>query len=171
METTTTVVRRSPSPDLRAVRFEDVPEILRLVERAVAVGCRAHYDAAQRAAVHASYAAVLFVEALGPFETIAAELAGRLVGFAQLDPSNGRLRALFVDADCQGLGVGRVLLADVEARARHHGRARLHGAMSLNAVAFYAAAGFVACGGPERLTSTGDGVSVPIVRMEKRLRD
>jgi putative acetyltransferase len=142
---------------------------LRLVERAVAVGCRAHYDAAQRAAVHASYAAVLFVEMLAPFESIAAELAGRLVGFAQLDSSNGRLRALFVDADCQGLGVGRVLLADVEGRARRHGRARVHGAMSLNAVSFYARAGFEACGGPEPLTSMGEGVSVPIVRMEKRL--
>ena len=52
-------------------------------------------------------------------------------------------------------------------RATERGRARIHGAMSLNAVAFYARAGFRALGGEERLASTG--VSVPIVRMEKRL--
>ena len=39
--------------------------------------------------------------------------------------------------------------------------------MALNAVPFYARAGFRACGGPERLSSTG--VLVPIVRMEKLL--
>lgn len=158
---------------LRAVRFEEVPDVLRLVGRSVAFGCRAHYTAEQRAAVFATYARVLFVEALGPFESVVAELDGKVVGFAQLDPSNGRLRALFVDATCQRRGVGRALLAEIEARAARHGCARLHGAMSLNAASFYAAAGFRACDGAETLSATAiDGsvpVNVPIIRMEKRL--
>lgn len=168
MKTSTAMVKRAPALKLRAARFEDVSEILRVVGRAVAYGCRDHYDAAQKAAVYAAYAGALFVDALGPFETLAGELAGRIVGFAQLDPSSGRLRALFVDADVQGRGVGRALLAEVEARATARGCARLHGAMSLNAVPFYARAGFRACGDQERLTSSG--VAIPIVRMEKPLR-
>jgi putative acetyltransferase len=170
--TSTAIIRRAPALEIRTVRFEDVSEILRVVGRAVAFGCREHYDAQQRAAVYEAYASALFVDALGPFETVTSELAGRIVAFAQLDPSDGRLRALFVDADCQRSGVGRALLAEVEARAVRRGCARLHGAMSLNAVPFYERAGFRSYGGAEHLMTTGVGlgVGVPIVRMEKRLR-
>jgi putative acetyltransferase len=170
--TSTAIVRRTPDLAIRTMRFEDVAEILRVVSRAVAADCREHYDTQQRAAVYEAYATALFVDALGPFENVAAELDGRIVAFAQLDPADGRLRALFVDADCQRRGVGRALLADVEARAIERGRARLHGAMSLNAVPFYERAGFRAGGAAVPLMTTGAGlaVGVPIVRMEKRLR-
>jgi putative acetyltransferase len=151
----------------RGIRFEDVPEVLRLVRRAVEHGCRYHYDRPQREAVFASYAGNLFAEALGPFDTRVAEDGGRLVGFAQLDPADGRLRALFVDAGHQRSGIGRALLAAVEARARRRGARRLHGAMSLNAVSFYLRAGFTRVGGPERLRSAS--VSIPIQRMQKAL--
>jgi putative acetyltransferase len=165
--TSKALARRSTRLRIRSVRFEDVSEILRLVQRAVAFGCRDHYGPEQRAAVCAGYSCSLFVDALGPYETLVATLEGRIVAFAQLDPSSGRLRALFVDDACQGRGVGRALLADVEARAARRGCARLHGAMSLNAVPFYARAGFRACAAPERLATLG--VAVPIVRMEKGL--
>jgi len=155
------------SIEVSAVRFEDVPEILRLVARSIAFACREHYDQAQRAAVYATYAGAMFVEWRGPFESLVQRIDGRIVGFAQLDPAGGRLRALFVDADWQGRGVGRALLADVEARAVQRGCARLHGAMSLNAVLFYARCGFRTCGDAEPLGS--NRVAVPIVRMEKRL--
>ncbi len=153
---------------MRAIRFEDVPEVLRLVRRAVDHGCRDHYDQRQRDAVHASYARNLFVEAQGPFETVAATWQGRVVGIAQFDPADDRLRALFVDAGHQQRGVGRALLAEIDQRATRRGKVRLHGAMSLNAVSFYLHAGFRPIGGPERLTSTG--ILVPVVRMEKELR-
>jgi putative acetyltransferase len=168
METVPALATRSPKPVLRTLRFEDVPEILRLVARAVAFGCREHYDASQRAAVYSAYASTLFVESLGSFESVVAELDGCPAGFAQLDPAGGRLRALFVDADLQGRGLGRALLDEIEARAARRGCSRVHGAMSLNAAPFYARAGFRPLGGEERLMSTG--VVVPIVRMEKRLR-
>ena len=157
----------TPSFEVGEVRFEDVPEILRLVAGAIAVGCREHYDPVQRAAVYASYARVMFVEWGAPFESVVSRSGGRIVGFAQLDPAGGRLRALFVDAAVQGRGVGRALLTDVEARAPRHGCARRPGAMSLNAVPFYERCGFRACGAAEPLASSG--VHVPIVRMEKRL--
>jgi GNAT superfamily N-acetyltransferase len=164
----TAMVKRSPSLEMRLVRFEDVPEILRLVQRAVAHGCRDHYDPSQMAAVYASYAQTLFADARGPIENVAAEQEGRIIAFAQLDPASARLRALFVDAALQRRGVGRVLLAEIEARALRNGCTRLHGAMSLNAIPFYTQVGFRPCGRVENLTATG--VPVPIVRMEKHLR-
>jgi GNAT superfamily N-acetyltransferase len=153
---------------LRSMRFEEVSDVLRLVRRAVEHGCRRHYDARQRAAVWAAYAGALFVETRGPFETVVAESQGRVVAVAQLDPSDGRLRALFVDGDRQQRGVGGALLAEVEARVRRGGAARLHGAMALNAVSFYLRAGFRPCGGPPRLLSAS--VIVPVQQMEKDLR-
>src|SRR5262249_52965017 len=95
---------RAGAPALggRAARFEDVPELLRLIERAVEQGCREHYDQAQRRAVVVGYASTMFVDALGPLETVAAEIDGRLVAMGQLDLEGGGLRALFVDSATQG---------------------------------------------------------------------
>jgi N-acetylglutamate synthase-like GNAT family acetyltransferase len=151
---------------MRAARFEDVPAILRLIHRAVDRGCAGDYDRAQRRAVFLSYGQHLFIEALERFDLIAAERAGCLVGAAQLDPADGRLRALFVDGAWQGRGIGAALVAEVEARAVRHGLRRLHGAMSLNAVPFYARQGFLPCAGPTQLTGR---IFVPVVPMEKPL--
>lgn len=159
--------RLSSACEIRALRFDEVAQVLRLIQRAIAGGCRDHYSPLQRTAVFANYAHTLFMESLGPFESLAAEDQGRLVAFAQFDPASSRLRALFVDAAMQQRGVGRVLLADVEARALRHGCARLQGAMSLNAIPFYTRAGFYPSGGTEHLMA--GGVSIPIVRMEKHL--
>jgi GNAT superfamily N-acetyltransferase len=150
----------------RRALFEDVPEILRVIARGIDAGCRGHYDPLQRRAVFMTYGTHLFIEALGPFDLLVAELDGRIVGAAQLDPANGRLRALFVDGPMQGGGLGLALLADVESRARRQGVARLHGAMALNAVPFYERAGFHPIAGPGRLAGP---VLVPVLPMEKRL--
>jgi putative acetyltransferase len=157
----------TPSLSLRRVRFEDVPPVLQLIEGAIEQGCRHHYDREQRRAVYLGYATNLFVDALRPFLTLVAELDGRPAAFAQLDVDTGVLRALFVDAAIQGRGLGRALLAAVEARARAAGCARIRGAMSLNAVPFYARAGFEPADGPARLY--GGGVRVPVTWMEKSL--
>jgi putative acetyltransferase len=164
---------RTDAPDastlsVRPVRFDEVSELLRLIEGAIAHGCRNHYDRAQRRAVFLVYASNLFVDVVGPFQTVAAEIGGQLAAVAQVDVAAGALRALFVDAAAQGQGVGRAMLAAVEARARAAGCARLRGAMSRNAVPFYARAGFLPCGGPARLFSAG--LRVPVTWMEKSLR-
>jgi putative acetyltransferase len=158
----------APNLSVRSARFEDVSAMLLLIEGAIEHGCRDHYDGAQRRAVYLGYASHLFVEAPGPFVALVAELRGQLAGVAQVDVASGALRALFVDQTIQGQGLGRALLAAVEARARAAGCPRLRGAMSLNAVGFYARAGFHPCAGPERLF--GAGVRVPVAWMEKSLR-
>jgi GNAT superfamily N-acetyltransferase len=151
---------------VRAARFEDVSPILRLIDGAIERGCDDCYDRVQRRAVYLGYASNLFVDAVGPFQTLVAEIGGRLAAVAQLDVAAGVFRALFVDAADQGQGVGRALLAAVEARARAAGYARLRGAMSLNAVSFYAGAGYRPADGPARLLSAG--VRVPVTSRGRR---
>ena len=152
---------------LRRARFEDVSALLRLIEEAVEHGCREHYGPAQRRAVFLTYAESLFVDVIQPFDTILAERKDRILGVAQLDPTAGRLRALFVASALQGRGLGRVLLTAVERLARAHRLRAIEGAMSLNAVGFYRRAGFESRRGPEQLVRAG--VVVPIINMQKAL--
>jgi len=159
-------VSSTPLIHVRTARFEDVAEILRLIARAIEHGCRRHYSARERRAVYASYARCAFVDVMAPYETFVAESdSGGLTAFAQLDPSTGGLRALFVDDEAQGRGIGRGLLAHVMARAAAHGCRRVHGAMALNAVPFYERAGFRPCAGSPHLPVAG--VLVAVTRMER----
>jgi GNAT superfamily N-acetyltransferase len=155
------------STSIRFARFEDVSGILRLIERALEHGCRDVYDQRQRRSVYVGYASSLFIEALGPFETLVAEIGGRLVGATQVDPRKGLLRALFVDAGFQRQGVGHALLGAIESRTRAARCERIYGAMSLNAIEFYRRAGFRARGGPEGLR--GAATWVPVQWMDKLL--
>ena len=109
---------------VRAARFEDVAAILGLIEGAIDHGCRDHYGPAQRRAVYLVYASNLFADAVGPFQTLVAEIGGQLAGVAQLDVDAGALRALFVDAATPRAGRGAALLAAEEtAPARPGARA------------------------------------------------
>ena len=153
--------------DVRRAEFVEVASLLRLVSRAVEQGCAQHYRPAQRRAVYLSYAQTLFVDVLGPAETFVAEIKGSPVGMAQLQPATGRLSALFIDGVGQSRGLGRALLAWVEARAQQMRLRRIHGAMSLNAVPFYTRAGYRPCAGRRELVHLG--VIVPVLPMEKYL--
>ena len=161
-------LKRTSALELRSIRFEEVDAILGLIQRAIERGCREHYNPAQRRAVFLTYAQGLFAEVPGPFVSIVAVQMEAPVGFGQLNPSAGRLRALFVEGNRQAAGIGSLLLSEIEHHARRRGGRHLTGAMSLNAVPFYARAGFRPCGGPQRLSSAG--VAVPVVRMEKLFR-
>jgi putative acetyltransferase len=149
---------------VRRAHFEDGPALLRLIERAVERGCANHYRPAQRRAVFLSYAQSLFVDLLGPAETVVGERDGRIVAVAQLAPAMSRLSALFVDASEQGQGHGQALLEWVKRRALQHGLSHLVGAMSLNAVGFYARAGFRPATGRRHLVHLG--IIVPVLPME-----
>jgi GNAT superfamily N-acetyltransferase len=152
---------------IRRAAFTDAGAALRLIQGAIEHGCREHYDPEQRQAIFLSYAERLFVEMVAPLDTIVAERAGELLGFAQLDPAAGRVRAVFVAAREQGRGVGRALLECLEQLARERRIPVLRGAMSLNAVPFYRAAGFAPARGARRLQLLD--VEVPVLPMAKQL--
>ena len=98
---------------------------------------------------------------------IVAQIPGMLLGYAVLDAETGEVDAVFVDPAAHGQGVGRALLAALEAMARERDVEKLFLSASLNAVAFYERAGFRAL--RERLYPHRSGIMIRAVLMEKRL--
>lgn len=91
----------------------------------------------------------------------------RVAGFAALKASSAVVDAVFVAPGDGGRGLGRWLLADLEAAAREMGLQTLSLSASLNAVPFYRAAGYETVSEGTYTTSTG--VEIACVRMKKSL--
>lgn len=94
-----------------------------------------------------------------------AEQGGRPVGFAELEP-DGHIDRLYVAADCQRQGIGRLLLSAVIAEARRAGLPRLFTEASITARPFFEHHGFVVLA-PQLVTCRG--VEFENYRMECRL--
>jgi putative acetyltransferase len=94
-------------------------------------------------------------------------LGETVVGFSELDLVKGELCGMFVAPAHARQGIGRALLAAVEARAVRQGVGRLDLKATLNAVDFYRALGFVL---DEMSTfELRSGVTVPCAVMHKDL--
>lgn len=81
-------------------------------------------------------------ELLAKRDVIVALLSARVVGTASLD--GDVVRTVFVAPDLQSRGVGRMLMHELERRARARGVAVLSVPSSITAERFYARLGFVA---------------------------
>lgn len=154
-------------PSQRPATEADLAVLWALRTRAVRISCASHYppeviDTWSAAAPPATMP--LLVRAGGG---IVAEDAGRLLGYAVLDAETGEVDAVFVDPGAHGQGIGRALLAALEAMARAQDLDRLFLSASLNAVPFYERAGFRAL--RERLVPHRSGIAIQALQMEKRL--
>jgi GNAT superfamily N-acetyltransferase len=86
------------------------------------------------------------------------------VGIASLD--GDRVRNVFVDVDMHRQGIGRLLMAHLEAYARENNVTRIYLHAALSAQAFYRALGYETV---ERIERELDGVPIPDIKMEKDL--
>jgi len=99
--------------------------------------------------------------------TVAVADDGTIVGFCIALPEQALLRALYVHPACNGQGVGRELLRDMEARCRALGIKLLELNASHNAEAFYRRSGYQP---QDAVTQPLNGtVSMTATRMVKRL--
>jgi putative acetyltransferase len=154
-------------PSQRPATEADLAPLWSLRTRAVRIGCASHYapDVIETWCAAPPPATMpLLLRAGGG---IVAEEAGRMLGYAVLDAETGEVDAVFVDPAAHGQGIGRMLLAALEAMAREQDVEKLFLSASLNAVAFYERAGFRML--RERLTPHRSGIAIRAVLMEKRL--
>ncbi len=73
--------------------------------------------------------------------TYVAELDGKIVGFAQLEP-NGHIDCFYCHKDFQGMGVGGKLLDTLQTQAEKLGITRLFAEVSITAKTFFKSRGF-----------------------------
>lgn len=152
---------------LRQATDDDRPGICTVHVRAIRETCSRSYSPEQ-VSVWAdllspdSYSGVLKERVL-----VVATDEGAVVGFGQLNPNTGEVDAVYVLPDRQGEGIGRLLLVDLEARARARGIRMLELSATLNAVPFYAQAGYTRRHVAVHRLPTG--VELECVRMDKKL--
>lgn len=152
---------------LRRATTDDLAALWQLRTRAVERGCAGHYTPEVLAAWLASPAPVSLQRHIEHGGGLVALEDDAIVGYAVLDGFSGEVDAVFVDPGLHGRGIGRVLLAALEANARMAGLERLFLSASLNALPFYQANGFVAV--REELFAHRSGIGIPSVFMEKAL--
>lgn len=153
---------------IRRATVEDESAILEVHRRAVQAIDRRFYTETQIASwggrLNPAEEAAL-EEILGCSDLLVAVRAGRVVGFAQLVPAGGEVRAVYVDPEVGGRGVGSALLDRLEGIAVERGLEDLELRASLNAVPFYRARGWTAT--EETTHRLVDGTEIPCVRMRK----
>ena len=153
--------------ELRPASCADLGALWETRTRAVAHSCAAHYTGAVLNAWLTAAMPDSLRELVSKGGAIAAEEAGRMLGYAVLDADSGEVTAVFVEPAAQGRGIGSMLLDAVQDAARAAGVKRLFLSASLNGVPFYGRAGFVAL--REELYPHRSGVGIPSVYMEKCL--
>jgi putative acetyltransferase len=127
---------------LRLYRPDDAPALLALFRDTIRRVNSRDYSPAQIAAWASDDIDTVrwFGRFAGRFVPVAEE-DGRLFGFAELE-SSGHIDRVYVSADHQRRGIGRLLLAAVVAEARRLGLTRLFTEASITARPFFEAHGF-----------------------------
>ena len=148
----------------------DAAEIWAIRTRAILHGCASHYPSGDLAAWAARATPATCADAIATRHVVVAVRDdGGLAGFAQLDPQEGTVEAVYVDPDRARQGVGRALLSALEDAAARLGLRGLVVEASQNSVPFYDALGYAhECRAQHSL---GGGHRIACAVMSKRLGD
>ena len=152
---------------VREATKDDMESVATLHRRSILDLCKTHYSDEQlnewTAALHGSAYSLL----MRTHEFLVAEADSELAGFCVFDPREGLLNATYVSPLASRHGVGRGLVAAVEAIARARGVPRIQLNATLNAVGFYERLGYAAIEMASNTLPTG--VALPCVTMSKAL--
>lgn len=151
---------------IRKAKIGDADAIRSVHTVAVRGISSSHYSQEQIEAFAIPKPSEIYVDTIRNKEVYVAEEADRIVGFGILDQDSRVIEALFVLPDIRK-GIGRLLLAQLEERARELGIERLSLNSSLNAEGFYRRSGYEA---QKKATyRLHSGVEVPCIQMVKKI--
>lgn len=148
--------------EIRRATTDDAAQISRIVVAALRRSNSADYPAELIAQVERSFTPAAVIELLSRRSVFVASHDGQLVGTASLE--GDVVRSVFVDPDCHGQGIGRLLMEAVHAFAMDVGLSLLHVPSSITAQGFYEALGYRAV---REVFHEGERTIV----MEMRLKD
>jgi GNAT superfamily N-acetyltransferase len=148
--------------NIRQATLADAPRIHELHLASVRALCAPSYDQAAIDGWLTGRSSESYLSGIAEGATFIAETSTRIVGFCEAIP--GEVRAVFVEPQSVGKGVGTALLSRALSLAAvgHSGPVRLES--TLNAVTFYEHFGFRQI---NRASVRRNDVDVPIVVMEK----
>jgi GNAT superfamily N-acetyltransferase len=152
---------------LRPATDDDRAAICTVHVRAIRESCSRSYSPTQVSSWSGLLSPDSYSTVLKERVMVVAVDGGAVVGFGQLNPATGEVDAVYVLPECQGEGIGRLLLADLEAEARARGIYMLELSATLNAESFYAQAGYVRRHVAVHQLPTG--VELQCIRMSKEL--
>lgn len=136
-------IRRRTQPVVRDYRESDALATLEIFIRAILQGARDEYTVEQTEAwLGRDVLSSGWHEARSGAATVVAELDGRVVGFADLDPT-GYIDRLFTHPSATRRGVASALLTEILGRARNRGIAELSAYASALARPVFERFGFV----------------------------
>ena len=160
-----------PRLTLRAARESDAQALWSVRSRAIRISAASHYGEDELDAWAERSRPEAHVQAIRTRPVVVAEIpspdAPRIVGFAQLQPDEGVVEAIYVDPDFARRGVGAALFGELERMARARGLPGLTVEASLNSAPFYAAMGCVRRAIDRH--ELAPGVHLACVVMDKRL--
>lgn len=130
--------------ELKTGAIPDIPLLWSLRTRAVRKVCASHYSPEQIEVWSESPPPESYLRLLATGCALIAEEDGKVLGYGILDRQSGEVIALFVEPAHLGRGLGKQLMAGLQAIAEEEHFTRLYLYSSLNAADFYRAMGFVA---------------------------
>jgi N-acetylglutamate synthase-like GNAT family acetyltransferase len=152
--------------ELRKATRDDAQVILEIRRRAILQLCAGAYPDALIDVWAACTLSQDFAESVQRDFHVAVDHR-QIVGTGALDPSSGRLDAIFVDPDYARSGIGRHIVFHLEEIARGHALDSVTLDSTLNAAPFYRSLGYE---GVEQSTYYSPrGFSLPCIPMVKRL--
>jgi putative acetyltransferase len=157
----------APTFAVRPAEDADLPGIHEVHVRSIRELARGHYSADEVEAWAGRLPPGIHAQALREHVCEVAVDDSGVLGFAEVDVARGEVRAVYVHPAAARRGVGTLLLARVEERARAAGLTRLVLDASLNAVPFYEHGGFTS-DRPATHALEGGG-AIRCVRMSKQL--
>lgn len=127
---------------IRLAEIDDADAMARIRMAAIGGLTGSHYSDEERRAWQASGGVGLLHVPIAAGRVLVEDAGNGVCGFAQLDAQHGAIERLYVSPKHARQGIGKRLLAAMEALARDLGSARLAVESSLNAVGFYQSAGY-----------------------------
>jgi putative acetyltransferase len=150
---------------IRAATAADAEAIGRVHVAAIREICAPFYEAEQSAAWSSGGRVSRYLEPIATQVFLVAVAGDEVVGFSELAPDVGEVRAVYVRPDRVRQRIGSELLGAVEAAARARALPRLRIESSINAVPFYERHGYVSDGAGVAVLRSG--ARLPCVNMHK----
>jgi GNAT superfamily N-acetyltransferase len=155
--------------NIRIVRAkeEDAAGICRAHKASITVLCAGHYTPREIEAWIGRREPADYLPGLRENIMLVAVARDRIAGFAEMQTSDGLIKALYVHPGHVRSGIGGTLLKCLETEARGAGWGEVRLNATLNSVSFYLNRGYTLQSEGTNMTRTG--VAIPCVHMQKDL--